>query len=146
MQSHSPTSSPRAPTLPGLPLVDTLGALASGLCAVHCLLTPLLVSFAPLFAHLLPGEERTHRTLAVIATLLGTLALLQGYRRHRRRLVPALLLGGLLCIGGTALFGDHLPNHTAELLITVLGSLALITAHRLNHTFCRACRTCTPQA
>lgn len=126
--------------------VDSLSSLASALCAVHCLLTPLLVSFAPWVAHLLPGEERTHRTLAVLVTLLGTIALLRGYRQHRRRRVPLLLAAGLLLICGTAWFGDRLPNHTAEVLLTVLGSLALIAAHRLNHTFCRSCRTCTPQA
>jgi hypothetical protein len=46
---------------------------------------------------------------------------------------------GLGCIWGTAWYGERLPSHAVEIAITVLGSSAMIAAHRLNHTFCADC-------
>ncbi len=111
----------------------------SALCVVHCLLTPVLLSFSAVLAHLLPGEEVTHRSLAMLVALFGTIALITGFRWHRRFAVLALMLGGLGCIAGAAWFGDRLPSHAYEVGITFAGSALMITAHRLNHTFCHRC-------
>ena len=121
---------------------DQLGVWTSALCVVHCMVTPVLLSLSVVSAHFLPSEERTHRTLAVIIATLGALALVKGYRSHRRLRILYLMLAGLACIFGAAYWGDHLPSHRAEVLVTFAGSCFMITAHRMNHTFCRNCRTC----
>ena len=110
---------------------------------VHCIVTPLLLSASAVFAHLLPGEERTHRTLAVCVAALGAIALVRGYRAHGRRRILALMAAGLGCIFAGAFLGDLLPGHGYEVAITLAGSVLMITAHRLNHTFCANCRSCT---
>ncbi len=122
-----------------------MGIAASLLCVVHCLFTPILLSFSAVAAHLLPGEERTHRTLAVVVAALGCIALLSGFRRHRRSVVLACTSAGLACIFGAAWFGDLLPAHAYEVELTCVGSALMIAAHRLNHTFCRNC-TCVSAA
>jgi hypothetical protein len=124
---------------------DRLGVWTSALCVVHCLLTPLLISFSAVFAHFLPAEEHVHRTLALLVALFGTVALLFGFRKHRRSTVLFLMLAGLSCIAGAAWFGDRLPSHAVEVAITFCGSTLMITAHRLNHTFCRSCE-CASQS
>lgn len=118
---------------------DRLGVYASTLCVVHCLFTPVLLSLSSVFAHFLPSEERTHRTLALFIALLGAASLLRGFRAHRRLRILALMATGLICIFFAAFRGDHLPGHWAEVAITFLGSLLMIAAHRLNHTFCKDC-------
>lgn len=120
-------------------LADRLGVWTSALCVVHCLLTPVLLSFSAVLAHLLPSEESTHRSLATLVALFGAVALIAGFRRHRRWLVLLLMTGGLGCIAGAAWFGDRLPSHACEVAITFCGSTLMIGAHRLNHTFCRRC-------
>ncbi len=107
------------------------------------MLTPLLLSFSAVLAHLLPGEEGLHRSLALLVALFGTVALIAGFRRHRRATVLILMLFGLGCIAGAGWFGDRLPSHLYEVAMTCVGSGLMITAHRLNHTFCRSC-TCVP--
>jgi hypothetical protein len=119
---------------------DTLGVWTSSLCFVHCLLTPVLLSFSAVAAHFLPSEERTHRSLALIVALLGTIALVNGFRTHRRARVILLMAAGLACIFGGAWWGDRLPSHATEVGVTFLGSSLMIAAHRLNHTFCKSCR------
>jgi peptidoglycan/LPS O-acetylase OafA/YrhL len=143
MQDCSMSKSAALPVLLGsqakLAWSDRLGIYASAACVVHCMVTPVLLSFSVVFAHLLPSEERTHRTFAVAVAALGAIALIRGLRRHRRKVVAWLMAGGLACIFLTAMFGDDLPHHWMEVAITLAGSVAMITAHRLNHTFCGAC-------
>ncbi|HEX4582325.1 MAG TPA: MerC domain-containing protein [Acidobacteriaceae bacterium] len=128
-----------APTGQTLLNPDRLGVFASLLCFFHCLLTPVLITMPAVFAHSLPSEERTHRFLAVVVASLGALALIRGFRTHGRKRIIGYMVAGLLCILLGAWFGDRLPSHRAEVMVTCLGSILMIVAHRLNHTFCRNC-------
>jgi hypothetical protein len=119
--------------------VDQIGVWTSTLCVVHCLLTPVALSLSAVSAHFLPSEERTHRTLAVAIAALGAIALVKGYRNHRSLRVLLLMVAGLAFIFGGAFWGDHLPSHGVEVLVTLIGSGFMIAAHRTNHTFCREC-------
>ena len=127
---------------PLLARVDRAGIYASALCFVHCLVTPVILSLSAVSAHFLPSEEHTHRTMAVLVTLLGTVALGLGYKRHKQPSVLLLMAAGLTLIFTGAYFGDLLPNHWYEVAITLAGSCCMITAHRRNHTFCQACVRC----
>jgi hypothetical protein len=119
---------------------DRLGIWASTLCIVHCIVTPVVLSLSVVSAHFLPSEERTHRTLALLIAMLGVLALIKGYRRHRRLRVVLFMGVGLSSIFAGAYWGDLLPSHAAEVVITFAGSCFMIAAHRLNHTFCNGCK------
>lgn len=121
---------------------DTLGMWTSILCFLHCLFTPILLSFSAVLAHALPGEEGVHRSLAILVALFGGVSLLLGFRKHRKTRVLLLMMLGLGLICCSAWFGDRLPSHAFEVAITFAGSLCMIAAHRTNHTFCRSCR-CT---
>jgi MerC mercury resistance protein len=121
---------------------DAIGVGASTLCAIHCLLLPIALSFAPTLAHFVPGTEVVHRTLAYLLAAVGLIAFWNGYKVHRRRVVLFLLAIGILAITVGAYADSLLPNHTWEVLITVAGSLFLIVAHSLNRTLCRSCRVC----
>ena len=123
-------------------LADRIGIWMSALCVVHCVATPVLISMSAVFAHFLPGEESTHRTLATLVATVGAVALLRGFRMHGRRRILALMALGLAFIFLGAWFGDHLPSHMWEVLVTLTGSSLMIAAHRMNHTFCNNCRTC----
>ena len=128
-----------------LPFSDRLGIWASALCMVHCIATPVLLSFSAVFAHFLPGEEKTHRTLAVGIAVIGGVALFRGFRTHGRLLILFLMAAGLAAIFLAAYFGDRLPSHAVEVGITMFGGGLMIAAHRLNHTFCRSCQRCVPE-
>jgi hypothetical protein len=122
---------------------DKLGIWASTLCVVHCVVTPVLISVSAVFAHLIPGEEKTHRTLAIGVAALGAIALVKGFRTHGRRRILGLMVLGLGFIFAGAFYGDRLPSHGYEVAVTMTGSALMIWAHRMNHTFCSDCRRCT---
>jgi hypothetical protein len=125
---------------------DKLGIWASALCVVHCIVTPALISASAVFAHFIPGEEKTHRTLAVGVAALGAIALVKGFRTHGRRRILGLMALGLGFIFAGAFYGDRLPSHGYEVVVTMAGSVLMICAHRMNHTFCSDCRRCTQGA
>jgi hypothetical protein len=122
---------------------DKLGIWTSALCVVYCIVTPVLISVSAVFAHLIPGEEKTHRTLAVGVAALGAIALVKGFRTHGRRRILGLMALGLGFIFAGAFYGDRLPSHGYEVMVTMTGSVLMIWAHRMNHTFCSDCRRCT---
>jgi uncharacterized membrane protein YfcA len=133
-------------TLQSLFNADRLGILASSICAVHCLLTPVVLSLSAVWAHYLPSDERFHRVIAFIVAGLGASAVVANYRRHRRRRVLLLMGAGLVCIFLGAYYGERLRSHTTEIGVTPLGSALMISGHRLNHTFCRDCPECDRDA
>lgn len=123
-------------------VADRLGVVASAVCFLHCVATPVVLSLSAVYVHFLPSEEHTHRVLAVMVTLVGALALGTGYRKHKQRSILALMAVGLALIFTGAFYGDRLPSHWYEVVVTLAGSCCMITAHRLNHTFCGRCGNC----
>ena len=124
---------------------DRLGIIASALCFVHCILTPVVLSLSAVWAHYLPSEERFHRALAMLVAAIGCFAIINGYRKHRRLRVLLLMSTGLSFIFAGAYLGDRLPSHIAEIAVTMTGSSLMITAHLINHTFCKNCQRCDNQ-
>lgn len=125
---------------------DFIGIGLSLLCLVHCLALPVLIAFAPAILHNLPGDDVTHRSLAVAIALVGFLAFRSGYRVHRRRRVLVAFAAGLVLVSIAALLGDEVLTGYGEAAVTVCGGILLVTAHLVNHSFCRSCavRTCGP--
>lgn len=121
---------------------DFAGAAASGVCLIHCLLTPVLISLFPGIIPYLPGDAGFHRALAISIVMLGTAAFVPGYRLHRRKFLLALIGMGISLILIVAWSGESL-DRTLELILSVSGSLMLVVAHLLNRSFCRQCRSCS---
>jgi len=120
---------------------DLAGATASALCLVHCLLTPIAISLFPNILPYLPGDAWFHRALAAGIIFLGAAAFVPGYRIHRRKSLLALIGAGMVLILAVAWAGEGLPQRS-ELALSIPGSLMLVSAHMLNRSFCRQCRTC----
>jgi hypothetical protein len=120
---------------------DFAGTLASGICLVHCLLTPIVISFFPNILPWLPGDAWFHRALAFGILLIGAAAFAPGYKIHRRSLPLALVGAGISLILLVAWYGDAL-SHAAELALNIPGSMLLVTAHLLNRSFCLSCAPC----
>lgn len=109
--------------------LDRFAMVLSGLCAVHCVVTPVLLVLAPLAA--------SHDFEEGMRALLGGLAIVgvgMGTALHRSwHAVPWLGLGlGLLSYLGV--YGEH---DRLEFWVSLLASASLVTAHVLNSRACR---------
>jgi hypothetical protein len=121
---------------------DTFGITASGACIVHCSLTPLLLAVAPGLAHYVPGDENVHRILAVLVLSFGALALVRGYRLHRKLSVLFGFMAGATLVVTGAIAGELLHSHLAEICVTLAGSVSMVASHWKNRVFCNACGNC----
>lgn len=121
---------------------DLAGATTSSICIIHCLLTPVVISLFPSAIPYLPGDALFHRILAACVGLLGTAAFVPGYRIHRRRRLLVLIGTGMSVVLAVAFAGQGM-SRTLELLLSISGSMMLVTAHLLNRSFCRQCITCS---
>jgi hypothetical protein len=120
--------------------LERLTGFLSAACAVHCLLTPLVVAALPLVgssgAALSGGGELLLSALVLIS---GTATLLLGYRRHRD-LRSVALIGGFLLL--------YLIGHARETTwygtaLSIVAGLGLAAASfwsaRLGHSHGEQC-------
>lgn len=115
---------------------DAIGIGASLVCAVHCVLLPVIFTTFTLF-----GIEILENTWLEAATLLvsmgfGGWAIWKGFKRiHRQKSVLIFFVIGLLLMLG----GNFLHATAYEIGLKIVGAILLITAHIKNRRSCRDC-------
>jgi hypothetical protein len=120
--------------------LDRLGMGLSLGCAIHCLLTPLLMAFLPFSAAIGLLGHGTETVLLGASALLSGTALILGFRRHRQRRVLGLLGAALALIAAGRIYHDH----PFEPVLVNAGLAFLIPANLLNRRLCRRCKSCHP--
>lgn len=113
-------------------LADRVGATASFLCAIHCALLPFVLTLLPLLGLGFLASHGFERGFVMFAVVLALVALVIGYRRHRRALPLFLAVPGLLLlVVGIALVDrqDILILHS---LLVTCGGLLVASAHFMN--------------
>lgn len=114
-------------------LWDWVGIVATALCALHCLMLPLLLPILALGGlGVIADPVFEHAVLAATA-LLAAVVLWHGYRRHHGRALP-LVLAAI----GVLLYAVRMQFGTAvEPLVLSLGAGCVVGAHLLNLRFAR---------
>jgi len=109
--------------------MDVLGTWASLLCAVHCALTPLVVSYGLLGGLSIFENEIWDLALIGISAILALTSLVNGYRNQHKDMVPlmAAFLGFIIIAIG------HVGTHSMMgHFITALGGILIAFAHIYN--------------
>lgn len=107
--------------------LDILGFSASFLCAVHCLIMPLILSFG-LFGGLSWLESPIVEWTFIISTLImASWSLLGSLPRHQNK-QPLFIAA----IGFGVLFGVHFLEHHIGHYFAAIGGVLIAYAHYLN--------------
>lgn len=120
-------------------LADRLGICLSGLCVVHCILTPIILIFLPALPFL--ASPLVHQLLAIILPFIAIAAFVPGWRRHRDARIFAWGICGLALLVFAAFSPGGILTTLQETLISIIGSAALIHAHLINRRLCQCCST-----
>ena len=132
-------------------LLDCCSIGLSGVCLVHCLLTPVVVILYPVVS-IWRYEHGFHLVMFIVLLSVGGLAFWTGFRRHHRPKVLGLALVGFVLLGWGAFQTHHLghghtlPTDSARppfldyfaslgFFLTVSGGIVLVVAHVLNIRF-----------
>jgi hypothetical protein len=110
--------------------LDHAGIGLAGLCALHCLVTLVVISalgLGGLGGHFLL-DENIHRVGLLLALVVGAVAIGWGLLRHRRMLPFAVAMAGLALMAAALV----VPHGTNELLLTLVGVTLVSAGHFLN--------------
>jgi len=121
--------------------IDKFAISLSGVCLMHCLLAPVLVTLTPIFTLSAVAEDILfHQLMLWIVLPTSMVALFLGCRKHRLFSIAATGLLGILILVIVAFFGHEFFGSVAEKIATSIGGLILAGSHYLNY---RACQTIT---
>lgn len=120
---------------------DLLGAAASGMCVVHCAVTPLLFAAKPILKHAAGEHVQTHGSTLwgafdYIFLLLSFLAVYYSTRHTNHRSLKWVLWvsWGVFAVG--ILFEAFHLSYGHWLMYG--GSIALVVGHWVNYWHCQA--------
>lgn len=107
--------------------LDRLAMGLSGLCAVHCVATAVLLGLVASAGGML-GKPIIHEVGLSLAMVLGAIALGRGIREHGFVLPSSVGVAGL----GIMAYAMSLHESGYEPAFTILGVSVLALGHRLN--------------
>lgn len=107
--------------------LDRAGIALSALCAVHCLLSVVLVSVIGLGAGALL-DPAIHRIGLLLATLVAAVAIGWGAVKHRMAAPFVVAMMGLSFMGGAL----AVPHGVEEAVLTIIGVALVSLGHILN--------------
>ena len=117
--------------------LDSVGMTASVLCAIHCAIVPILITFLPLVGLGFLANPLLEWSMIIFAFFIGVYAIGLSYAKtHHKPLPVFLLIGGfvIIIIGHVFVSGWH------EALVVPVGGLMIATAHFFNFRYSGSCR------
>jgi intracellular septation protein A len=130
--------------------LDRVGAVASAICAVHCVLTGVALGLLSFLGVGFLGHSMVDKFFLGVAVVVGSTALLMGFRKHKKWQPAILFVVGLsLLLATNFLFAhdhahhpDHFHLHTSDLLVhtmSAIGGICLVAFHVWNQKLQHAC-------
>lgn len=107
--------------------LDRAGIALSALCAIHCVLSVVLVSVIGLGAEALL-DPAIHRIGLLVATLVAAVAIGWGAVKHRMAAPFVVAMMGLSFMGGAL----AVPHGVEEAVLTIIGVALVSLGHILN--------------
>jgi hypothetical protein len=117
---------------------DKVGIWTSSLCALHCLLLPILIPLLPFVGASFFAQNWFERSILSLSMIIGFWALFSGFYRYHRQLYPlySLVLGGII-YWNKDMFGAAYEPYTIA-----IGALLIVGAHVVNLKLCQSCHEC----
>lgn len=113
--------------------LDKAGIIVAVLCALHCLIVPVILPTLALMGLSFLGFELFERIILGISLLVGGVAVVMGMRHHQSWWPMSFLV-----LGGGLYFNKHILGHSWEPLVILLGAALIVVAHTMNLHLCRS--------
>ncbi|MBT5032662.1 MAG: MerC domain-containing protein [Proteobacteria bacterium] len=123
--------------------LDKVAILFAGLCLVHCLVLPLVLTVGSIASAVgFIGHDDFHWFMLWLVLPVSLIALGIGCARHRNGVVAITGVIGLTLIVLVAFLKHGVVSQTVELALAVSGSLVISLSHALNYRQCRIGHCC----
>ncbi len=110
--------------------LDHLGMTASTVCAVHCALMPVIITFLPLLGLTFLSNIWIELSMLSISLIVGSVSLVTSYFKVHKNIIPLLyFLLGFAFI----LVGHFSQNDVIEPVLLPIGGIVFVVAHFINY-------------
>jgi hypothetical protein len=115
---------------------DKFAMSFSAICMMHCLFAPSLIVVSYSSLALTMESELIHKAILLLTIPVSIFAISLGYKNHSNNSIIYTGIAGLTILISALLIGESIGEN-AELILTILGSLMVITCHYKNYDVCK---------
>ena len=115
---------------------DKFAISFSAICMIHCLFAPSLIILSYSSLALTVESELIHKAILLLTIPVSIFAISLGYKNHSNNSIIYTGIAGLTILISALLVGASIGEN-AELILTILGSLMVITCHYRNYNVCK---------
>lgn len=115
---------------------DKFAMSFSIICLIHCLFAPSIIIFSYSSIALSLESELIHKAILLLTVPVSIFAISLGYKNHTNNSIIYIGIAGLTILIAALLIGDVI-GESAELILTMLGSLMVIVCHYKNYKACK---------
>ena len=115
---------------------DKFAMSFSAICMMHCLFAPSLIVLSYSSLALTLESELIHKAILLLTIPVSIFAISLGYKNHSNNSIIYTGIAGLTILISALLIGESIGEN-AELILTILGSLMVITCHYKNYDVCK---------
>ena len=115
---------------------DKFAISFSAICMIHCLFAPSLMILSYSSLALTVESELIHKAILLLTIPVSIFAISLGYKNHSNNSIIYTGIAGLTILISALLVGASIGEN-AELILTILGSLMVITCHYRNYNVCK---------
>ena len=115
---------------------DKFAISFSAICMIHCLFAPSLIILSYSSLALTVESELIHKAILLLTIPVSIFAISLGYKNHSNNSIIYNGIAGLTILISALLVGESIGEN-AELILTILGSLMVITCHYRNYNACK---------
>ncbi|WP_077342456.1 MerC domain-containing protein [Pseudocolwellia agarivorans] len=122
-------------------MLDRIGITATSLCALHCILLPVLLPALPLLGLSFLADHTWEHIFLIMTAILGSFALFSGFKKYHKRLYPFYLL----FLGVAIYWIKHDFSEELQPYFIILGASLIVAAHVINLKLCNSCKQCADE-
>ena len=115
---------------------DKFAISFSAICMIHCLFAPSLIVLSYSSLALTLESELIQKAILLLTIPVSIFAISLGYKNHSNNSIIYTGIAGLTILISALLIGESISAN-AELILTILGSLMVITCHYRNYNVCK---------
>ena len=123
-------------------MTDKLSISISILCAVHCLILPIILLLIPSIGVLQLDNEAFHTGMLIAVIPISIYALTMGCKKHKQFTFFFIGVLGLTFLAFAGFLGHDFIDEFSEKVLTLIGTGLVVLAHWMNFNLCKKHQQC----